>query len=289
MSDIIKLCSFSIPATFLKKIGETFAQIRRLVFPGCRGNNYFYDSSRHMKQEVWTKEFKLVDTSSLVDKVEAQLVNLLQQQKLKVGDSIPKELELAQAIGVSRTVIREALLRLRIMGLIETKKKRGAVITKPDFLQILNKSMNPHILDQDTLKEIFELRLVLEIGMADLLFHRVTKKDIEELYAIIAKEPSTTRNHLFNIDHEIAFHGKLYEITGNNTLKQFQKMLLPIFDYVHHSGLLKKQTLLKTFVSHKELVQILEKGTPEDFRMGMRAHLENHFLRIFDKKSLRST
>jgi DNA-binding FadR family transcriptional regulator len=225
---------------------------------------------------------KSVDTTSLVDKVEGSLVELLQQRKLKVGDVIPKEIELAQALGVSRTVVREALLRLRMMGLIESKKKKGSVITSPDLFGIMSKSMNPHVLDQDTLREIFEIRLVLEIGMADFLFRRVTKKDIEELKEIVSKEPPVTDYHLFNIEHEIAFHGKLYEITGNETLKKFQKMLLPVFDYVHHSGLLKKQPMLRKFVSHKGLVDILENGSPEIFRNAMRNHLENHFARIFD-------
>lgn len=227
--------------------------------------------------------FKGVDTSSLVDKVEANLVELLQQQKLKIGDSIPKEVELAEVLGVSRTVVREALLRLRMMGLIESKKKKGAVITSPDIFGIMSKSMNPHILDQETLKEIFEIRLVLEIGMADLLYHRITKEDIRQLHDIVSNEPPAAQYHLFNIEHEIAFHGKLYEITGNETMKKFQKMLLPVFDYVHNSGLLKKQPMLKTFVSHQNLVEILDKGTPDEFRVGMRNHLENHFARIFDK------
>jgi GntR family transcriptional repressor for pyruvate dehydrogenase complex len=225
--------------------------------------------------------FKSIDNRSLVERVEAKLVELLQEKKLKVGDSIPKEIELADALGVSRTVIREAILRLKMMGLIESRKKRGAVITSPDIFGIMSKSMNPHILDQDTLKEIFEIRLVLEIGMADLLFHRITKEDIAELKSIVESEPPATQYHLFNIEHEIAFHGKLYEITGNSTLKKFQKMLLPIFDFVHHSGLLKNQPLLKVFVSHKGLVEILENGTPEQFRNGMRIHLENHFARLF--------
>ena len=225
---------------------------------------------------------KSVDTSSLVDKVEANLVELLQHRKLKVGDAIPKELELAEALGVSRTVIREALLRLRMMGLIESKKKKGAVITSPDLFGIMSKSMNPHVLDQATLKEIFEIRLVLEIGMADLLFQRVKKEDIDELRKIVSNEPPATQYHLFNIEHEIAFHGKLYEVTGNETMKKFQKMLLPVFDYVHNSGLLKKQPMLRPFISHKELVDILEKGTPEEFRNGMRKHLENHFARLFE-------
>lgn len=225
---------------------------------------------------------KLVDTSSLVDKVEANLVQLLQEKKLKLGDSIPKELELAEKLGVSRTVIREALLRLRAMGLIESKKKKGAVITSPDVFGIMSKSMNPHILAEDTLKEMFEIRLVLEIGMADLLFYRITKEDIKELREIVSNEPPATQYHLFNIEHEIAFHGKLYEISGNETMKKFQKMLLPVFDYVHKSGLLKTQPLLRTFVSHKELVDILENGTPEKFRNGMRSHMENHFARLFE-------
>ena len=235
-----------------------------------------------MSLSAINKTLKTIDTSSLVDKVEASIVELLQDKKLSVGDVIPKEIELAATLGVSRTVIREALTRLRIMGLIESKKKKGSVITSPDLFGMMSKSMNPHILDQDTLKEIFEIRLVLEIGMADLLFHRIKKEDIDELKQIVSNEPPVTQYHLFNIEHEIAFHGKLYEITGNNTLKKFQKMLLPVFDYVHNSGLLKKQPMLKTFVSHKGLVDILEDGNPELFRIAMRNHLENHFARLFD-------
>lgn len=235
-----------------------------------------------MPNAAFREHFKLVDTSSLVDKVESSLVELLQQRKLKVGDAIPKEIELAETLGVSRTVIREALLRLRVMGLIESKKKKGAVITSPDLFGIMGKSMNPHILDQETLKDMFEIRLVLEVGMADFIYQRITKEDIQELKSIVENEPPVTQDYLFNSEHEIAFHGKLYEITGNQAMKKFQKMLLPIFEYVHHSGLLKKHPVIKKFVSHKGLVDILENGSPEMFRNAMRNHLENHFARLFE-------
>jgi len=225
---------------------------------------------------------KTIDTSSLVDKVETNLVELFIEKNFKVGDSIPKELELTEALGVSRTVIREALLRLRMMGLIESKKKRGAVITSPDLVSILEKSMNPRILDEATLKEIFEMRLSLEIGMADFIIERATKKDIAELREIVADEPPASQKHLFQIDHEIKFHGKLYDITGNATMKKFQKLLLPVFDYVHSSGLLKKFKPDRKYVSHKGLIDLIEEGSAEKFRNGMRNHLENHFARLFD-------
>ena len=81
--------------------------------------------------------FKLLDTSSLVDRVEGNLVALLQNRKLKVGDAIPKEIELAETLGVSRTVIREALSRLKMMGLIETKKKNRQLIIFVNFIDFL--------------------------------------------------------------------------------------------------------------------------------------------------------
>lgn len=54
-----------------------------------------------------------VDTSSLVDRVEMKMIELFVEKGFKVGDSIPKELELSETLGVSRTVIREALSTLR--------------------------------------------------------------------------------------------------------------------------------------------------------------------------------
>lgn len=235
-----------------------------------------------MDYSAFKANLKVIDNTSLVDKVEANLVDLLHRRKLRVGDSIPKETELAEALGVSRTVIREALTRLKLMGLIESRKKRGAYITSPDIFGIMGKSMNPHMLDQETLKNIFEIRLVLEIGMADFIFHRITKEDIAELKEIVSQEPLETDKISFKTEHEIAFHGKLYEITGNDTLKKFQGLLLPVFDYVQHSEIIKKNVTIKKYVSHKGLVDTIENGSPEMFRNAMRNHLENYFARIFD-------
>ncbi|WP_291909340.1 FadR/GntR family transcriptional regulator [Chitinophaga sp. CB10] len=229
-----------------------------------------------------TKNLQSIDTSSLVDKVERKLIELLISKDIKVGDSIPKELELADVLGVSRTVVREALTRLKTLGLIETKKKRGAVLTNPDLTGLLEKSLYPEIMDKNTLREIFEMRLALEIGMADFIMERVTPEDVAALKAIVEDEPAVADQHLFQIEQEIRFHGKLYEISGNQVLKRFQQMLLPVFDYVHKSGLLKKMPKTKKFVSHKGLVEIIENGSAEMLRNAMRNHLENHFARIFE-------
>jgi DNA-binding FadR family transcriptional regulator len=225
-------------------------------------------------------ELKSIDTSSLVDKVERHMIEVFLHKDLKPGDKIPKETELASIMGVSRTVIRESLNRLKTMGLIESKKHKGTIIRSPNLSTILKKSLIPGILDNNTLMDVFEIRLALEVGITDFIFARMTEEDIEELEEIVKTEPDHSDNILFDVGHELKFHGKLYQMVGNETLEAFQNLILPVFEHVYDVGLLKVKGKRKKSKSHKELVALLKKGTPEEFREGMRRHLENHFGRI---------
>ncbi|WP_337994811.1 FadR/GntR family transcriptional regulator [Polaribacter ponticola] len=222
---------------------------------------------------------------SLVDKVEIRINNYIKENKLKVGDSIPKEMEFAEALGVSRTVIREALSRLKTIGIVESKKHKGMVLSQPDFIHNFEKVIDTNLLGDETLKDIFELRLVLEMGMVDLLFARKTEKDLEELELIVSKmEENKKDSTIFALENEIAFHGKLYKISRNKTLQRFQNILLPVFQYVHNHKLKDAENYLysKKFISHRELLNFLKKDDIKGFRKGLAQHLEPHFERVLN-------
>jgi len=241
---------------------------------------------RSMNTDDFLTEIPTIDNRSLVDKVEKNLIDFFINKKLSPGDVIPKEIELAQAMGVSRTVIRESLNRLKTMGMIESIKHKGTVIKSPDIPHLFQKSLIPNILDQQSLKDAFELRLVLEVGMADLIVKRVTDSDLEELAMIVHNEHSPLPETIFDVEYEVRFHGKLYEITGNEILKGFQELLLPVFNYVYSSGLINKPIAKKKYVSHKGLVEILRERDAGSFRKAMRRHLENHYNRIFSEEQV---
>ncbi|RZK48904.1 MAG: FadR family transcriptional regulator [Pedobacter sp.] len=218
-----------------------------------------------------SRDLGQVKSSTMADDVELRLRMYLKKMSFKPGDALPKETDLAEALGVSRNVVREALSRLRMLGMIETRKRKGMVLSSPDILQAFERVLDPLIIDESTLGDIFELRLVLEMGLADLIYDRKSEADIEELEQIAKKE--LKRDKSFIIQNEIAFHGKLYEMTGNVTLKRFQIMLLPVFAYVMTSV----DNPIKGKVDHKGLVEILRTGTKEDFKKGMYEHLKPHF------------
>lgn len=239
------------------------------------------------KKNPTLKNFKKIlpiRNISLVDKVELKIIDFFKENNLGPGDAIPKELDFASALGVSRTVVREALLRLRTLGLVESKKHRGMILTKPDVMGNMERVLDPKLLGNTTLQNLFELRLILEMGMADVLFARKTGKDMDELEAIVAlEESSNTVESSFSLDKEIAFHGKLYDMSNNITLQRFHVMLLPVFEYVHeqHGRVPKEYTYSGgQFISHRDLLINLQIGTPETFRSAMRRHLEPHFDKI---------
>lgn len=166
---------------------------------------------------------------SMTDRVENNLREYFKENRFKPGDPLPNEIEIANQLNVSRNVVREALSRLRMLGMIEARPRRGMVMAQPDLLAGLEKVLNPLILSTDNLKDIFEMRLILEMGIAEFLFARKTKKDIEELEQIVARQED---QFVPSRADEIVFHGKLYEMTGNETFTRFQTLLMPVFDHV---------------------------------------------------------
>lgn len=205
--------------------------------------------------------------------VEISLQQYIKKRNYKVGDPLPTEKDLATTLQVSRSVIREALSKFKMLGIIESKKKKGMVISNPDLVGTIGKILHPQMLDDETLQDLFELRLVIESGLADLLYIRKNEQQIEELEEIALNEK---KEKSFLINNEIAFHGKLYEMTGNQTLKRFQMLLLPVFAYAMNL----KTKFKPGTVKHTDLVHILKKGTREDFKAGMFEHLHPHYERL---------
>ncbi|MCH5599814.1 FadR/GntR family transcriptional regulator [Niabella ginsengisoli] len=232
-----------------------------------------------MRNENLSKDIQRIETATMADKVELRLREFLKKKAFKPGDALPKELELAEALNVSRNVVREALSRLRMLGMIESKKKRGTILAEPDVMGGFERVMDPLILDQKTLQDLFELRLVLEMGLADILFARITNKDIEGLERIVDKEVNKIQQP-FRVKFEIDFHSKLYQMTGNDTFLRFQNILLPVFEYVVKEEQLLTGKAKVGKVTHRDLLELIKKGKPEDFRRGMKEHLSPHFARV---------
>ena len=201
---------------------------------------------------------------------------------------LPKEQEFAEILGVSRGVLRESLSQLRAMGILQTKRKKGTTLHSPSIFGTLTPLIGTGLLDKSALKDLYQLRLMLEIGAADFIFMGKTDKLMAELESIVAEEADLEQkmnetddegerfriaNKLMDVD--IRFHGKLFEMTGNKNLMDFQFIVRHLFTL--YSPRLKKDFRERNVVSHIGLFNLLREGTADAFRMAMRIHLSTQF------------
>lgn len=215
---------------------------------------------------------------TLAEQTGQKMLEYIGNYKFKIGEVLPTEDEFTEILGVSRVVVREALSRLRMLGVVETRRKRGTVLRSPDFFGGMQTIIDSGTLQGSALKDLFELRLMLEIGMSDFIFMRKTDADIERLQAIVDKE-ELTLNTEESIRLDIKFHSILYEISGNQSLKKFQQLLEPLFSIYAPRA---KNWKVKQIIQHNGLLEILRRGSPEAFRTAMRLHLSTQFESMSD-------
>lgn len=214
---------------------------------------------------------------TLVDQVEDKLLTYFKQNDLRAGDPIPNELELANALGVARSVLREALSRLKMMGMIETRTRRGMILTEPSILGGMKRVVDPRILSDDSLFDILGFRIALEIGICSDLFRNITPEDIEELEEIVRLGIVFENNEYAPIS-EFSFHAKLYEITGNKTISEFQEIVHPVMVFVKDKfkDLLEPINIemkkKKEIVTHADLLNHIKKGDEEGYRKALEQH-----------------
>ena len=231
---------------------------------------------------------KITDqTTTLVDKVEEKLLNYIKESNFMPGDSLHNEKELSEALGVARSVLREALSRLRMMGLIQSRTKKGMTLAEPNILNGMRRVMDPRLMSKGDLLDILNLRIIIEIGMCNSIFVNKTAREIAELEEIVNRE-SVLNDNMLSVEEESNFHRKLYEITKNNVIIQLHHIFSPVFAYVkeHYSEILDDYRKISGNTkrpTHKDLVDVLKNGTADEFQIAMKKHLDLYF-HLFDNK-----
>ncbi|MCI2081831.1 MAG: FCD domain-containing protein [Bacteroidales bacterium] len=228
---------------------------------------------------------------SLVDQVENQLISYFKSMGLKPGDSIPNELQLSKDLGVARSVVREALSRFKMVGMIESHTKRGMVMTPISLFGAMRDFLIPGMLDEDTILDLLEFRVVLEIGISGMVFRNCNGRNLEELKNIVGSGGAINSNR-YASDSEYAFHSKLYEISGNNSIIEFQKVIHPVLEFVekkynsYFEPIQKDLDSRGLHVTHKDLVDLLERRDLYGYKQAVEDHFKVYTIYLNSRKHI---
>jgi GntR family transcriptional regulator, transcriptional repressor for pyruvate dehydrogenase complex len=157
----------------------------------------------------------MIEFNSRVDKIAKDLQEQIVQGKLKPGERLASERNLCSLFGVSRTTIREALKSLAVRGLV-TRSARGAVVADLESIHLLGTDL-AGLAAQTSIKQLFEVRKLMEVRVAGWAALRATAEEIDAMR--LAIEADISRNTTAGNPSRI-FHDALARAAHNPALVQ---------------------------------------------------------------------
>jgi len=202
------------------------------------------------------------------DNVEKYFFRYLSEKSFDVGDVLPKEVELSENMQISRNIVREGISRLKAIGLVESRKRRGTVICRPRPFLGFEKIINAGLFSEKDRRDYMELRIALELGMCDFIFARRSAEKI----AALRRSAGASTTATYDIGSEVDFHTQLMAFAENPAADDFRRILLLA---------LKQEKFHCTAtelspVPHHHICDVLENGDARAFYDIMHKHLETY-------------
>lgn len=234
---------------------------------------------------------RLAPAQNLTDRVAAALGEDIMGGRYAVGDTLQSEAELAKAFGVSRTVMREAVSRLKADGLVTSKQGAGIFVTATQR-QIKFYIDDANGREIEELLPIVELRQGFEVEAAGLAALRATAGDLAEMRDALKDMAVALHSHdtRAGVVADVAFHAAICKATHNPYYPQlfetFRTFLLENIA-VSRENSRRRQPDESPAVSpaqgeHEALFSAIERGDDHAARLRARQHLENTRRRLID-------
>lgn len=222
--------------------------------------------------------------NNLAERVMARLGADIRGGRIAPGARLPTEQELSTTMGVSRTVVREAVAALRADGLVVTRRGSGAyVVDNPTASPF--RIVAPQIGRIEDVLDIMELRLAVEVEAAALAADRADRKRVAAVRAALREIDRALRGGEGAVAEDFAFHRAIAEATGN---AQFPRFLAFLGSHVipRQSVRLSADTpaerrayLERIQGEHARIVAGIAAGDTVEARRAMRDHLTRSLAR----------
>ncbi|MBT6545678.1 MAG: FadR family transcriptional regulator [Rhodobacteraceae bacterium] len=188
---------------------------------------------------------------------------------------LPTENDLANELGVSRNVVREALSQLRADGLVYVRQGAGAFALAPEDSKVIR--LDPLRLEQAAdLGELFELRAILETEAAGLAATRISPDGLSVLSEALARMQGQERTRDDSVAADLEFHHEISRATGNAYILMFTAYIAgQIRDTIYLARRVQsiEAVVDETVAEHRAILAALKNGDEAQARDAMRRHI----------------
>lgn len=185
-----------------------------------------------MAEEITITRYQAASVSGY-DRVLAFMRDQLLSGRLKTGDRLLSERDLAQVLGVSRPVIREALRALAALGAIEIQRGHGTVVRKPDFTALADFFSFVLAQQADVVDDVVQARIAIERQAVRLACKRAHASDIDKVAQAFQRIVETMDDPVSGGAADFHFHTMIVEAAHSPTLSSVYAAIANLLQRSH--------------------------------------------------------
>lgn len=230
---------------------------------------------------------RIANQNRLSHEVAKRIKELIRKEKLKPGNKLPNEMQLAELFGVSRPTVREAVKSLVSQNIIEIHRGKGTFVSQTPGIASDPLGLD-FLVDQDLHLSLIEVRLLIEPGVARLAAERGTPADIDLIGKYLGEMKDIVDRHEVGMGTELEFHRSIAEATENPVIMRLVPIIMDAIIKTYQDAPRTNEDHRQALLEHSAIFHSIKTRDPEGASDSMRKHLEKGYRRTLSKRSNRA-
>lgn len=219
-------------------------------------------------------DFEVVRRNKVYEAVAKQIERLI-LKKLKPGDKLPSERELAEMLQVSRSSIRDAIRGLELMGLVEPRQGAGTIVRERPSQSLITAFANSQTHRRELVTELLDFRKMLEPPLAARAATHASPEEIAEMEEILQRQEEKQSQGEFAIAEDTEFHYSIALASGNSVVLKVIDTLMDLLRDTREYSLQVEGRPLKSLMGHRRILAAIKRHDAEAAKAAMRRHIED--------------
>jgi GntR family transcriptional repressor for pyruvate dehydrogenase complex len=215
-----------------------------------------------------------IKSTRIYEEIVRQVKAMIAEGRLKGGDRLPPERDLAEKFVVSRTSVREALRALESLGLVEIRPGEGTFVREASVEALIEPLALLMVSQREAIGELFEARRLLEPSLAALAATRATPEEIQEMERILEEQAKEVMSGRTGLQQDAAFHAAIGAAAHNRAITRIAHGIMDLLTQSREDSLNTPGRPTRSHEDHRRILAAIAGRDADAARRAMLDHLE---------------
>ena len=234
--------------------------------------------------EAGLAELAPIKRTRVPEEIANRIRTLIVGSRFKPDQPLPSERALAKRMQVSRSSVRDALRRLEMVGLLETRHGRGTFLHELSVANLVTPMASVLTFNRARQDDLMDVRRVFEPAVAGMAATRATAAELEEIDRLLEQQRRKVRTGQPTIGEDTAFHAALARATHNPVIVGIMETLNDLLIESRTRTLQRRGRPMRSLRGHEAVVAAVRRQDADRAALAMREHIDQIAALLKNKK-----